>query len=150
MIGKPAWGLKRTYGSMFFLEIGAPVVHAWTGSRRGEQNQIHGEWCFLIEMGAWRFDSPSGPLVGCESAQDYIDQIFDNTDLGLAVEVVMSVPANDLLIKFSSGCLLRTFSLVAGGSGDWTDWLLFEPDGYVWSSEAGGQLLHRHKDAAPV
>ena len=47
--GRPAWGLTRTHGSMFFLEVGNPKL------RPGEKKQ-HGEWHFLFEMCHWRFE----------------------------------------------------------------------------------------------
>jgi hypothetical protein len=41
--GKPAWGLHRTYGSVFFGEVGKQRPLA-------DERQIHGEWHFLVEV----------------------------------------------------------------------------------------------------
>ena len=74
--GKPAWGLVRTHGSMFFLEIGGSVL-------RPGGLKAHGEWHFLIEMCQWRLETQESILVGSEDDQELIDDSFGRITLGV-------------------------------------------------------------------
>jgi hypothetical protein len=64
--GKAAWGLRRDVGSIFFLELGDPIL-------RAGQIRSHGEWHFLVELCHWRFESPDSVLVGSEDEPSFID-----------------------------------------------------------------------------
>src|SRR5208282_5944715 len=100
---KPAWGLRRTHGSMFFLELGEPLP-------RIGNKQVHGEWHFLVEMGHWRFETQEAILVGSEDNQGFIDSAFQRIDLGVLGEINSASPSHDLCLLFSSGIALRTFA----------------------------------------
>ena len=75
---KPAWGLRRTYGSMFFLEVGKQRPHV-------DERQVHGEWHFLVEVCQWRFDSQDAILLGSDDEQSFIDDKFLHLELGLSL-----------------------------------------------------------------
>jgi hypothetical protein len=132
--GKPGWGLARTHGSMFFLEIGDSLL------RKGRKP--HGEWHFLIECCHWRFETPDKVLVGSEDNQQFIDATFEKSNLGSIENAEVSAPSNDLLIEFSSGARFRTFSTSAEATNEWTQWLLYGPpdDDYAWVSDGGGNI----------
>ncbi len=132
--GKRAWGLTRTHGSMFFLEIGEPLP------RRGEK-KVHGEWHFLVEVCHWRIEDAGSLLVGSDDPQELIDTTFSGIELGSLAEVSVSLPAHDLLIVFSSGLRLTTYGTSAAARNEWTQWQLYSPDDNVWVANASGELM---------
>jgi hypothetical protein len=138
--GKPAWGLVRSYGSMFFLEIGEPLP------KIGEK-RVHGEWHCLVEMCHWRIDTRSAMLIGSDDEQELIDRTFAHLDLGFIESVEASSPSYDLRIAFSSGIRIGTFLATSAPKQDWTQWQLFTPDDNVWIVDATGSLLHKSANA---
>lgn len=131
--GKPAWGLRRDVGSIFFLELGDPI------SRAG-QLRSHGEWHFLVELCHWRFENLESVLVGSEDEQSFIDATFNNLKLGFVENADLLRPSQDLQISFTSGIRFKTFTTSAQATDQWTQWHLFGPDEYVWISDGGGQV----------
>jgi hypothetical protein len=133
--GKSGWGLVRSHGSMFFLEMGDPLL------RTGEANP-HGEWHFLFELCHWRFETANEVLVGSEDDQQFIDTEFERLSLGSVESAEVSTPSHDLIIKFSSGVRFRTFSTSAEATSQWTQWLLYGPpeEDYAWVSDGGGNI----------
>ena len=131
----PAWGLVRTHGSMFFLEIGQPRP-------KPDKKKVHGEWHFLIEMCHWRIEKRDMLIVGSEDDQELIDCEFASLELGQLEEGNSSAPSYDLHLVFSSGMQLRTFSASAAKT-DWTQWMLFCPDDNVWVAKAGSVPVHK-------
>ena len=137
LIGKPAYSLIRTHGSMFFLEIGEPRMRA--GAKRE-----HGEWHFLIEMCAWRFDTQDAILVASNDDQSFIDEKFNHLKLGLVETATVRAPSHDLDITFSSGVRLLTFLMTGEEPQDsYIQWNLFCPDDKAWVTEGTGVLTRR-------
>jgi hypothetical protein len=135
--GKLAWGLTRTHGSMFFLEIGNPLP-------RPNEKKVHGEWHFLIEMCHWRLETKSSILVGSDDEQELIDSSFSNLELGDVESVTALSPPHDLHIVFSSGVRFTTFTTSAAAKEQWKQWRLYGPDDNVWIADAGGRLAQRN------
>lgn len=135
--GLPAWGLVRTYGSMFFLEVGNPLPRV--GGKK-----IHGEWHFLVEMCGWRVESPDGTLVASEDEPDCIDNIFSSLELGVFTAANTRSPSHDLDLSFSSGIRLRTFSQTGSPGDRWTQWQLYDPNDYVWAVDEKGALVYEN------
>jgi hypothetical protein len=134
--GKPTWGLTRTHGSMFFLEIGNPKL------RVGEKKQ-HGEWHFLFQMCHWRFENPDTVLVGSDDSPETIDDQFRKLELQLFEHAEIVSPSNDLRIVFSSGVRVMTFSTCSQASEGETQWQLYDPSDTVWISNTTGQIVAR-------
>jgi hypothetical protein len=137
--GKSGWGLVRTHGSMFFLELGNPI------SRTG-QVKPHGEWHFLVELCHWRFETPESVLVGSEDDPIFIDATFASLKLGFIKNAEVLTPSHDLQINFSSGTMFKTFTTSKEATDQWTQWHLFGPDEYVWISDGGGHVLCKKRD----
>jgi hypothetical protein len=138
--GKRAWGAARDLGSIFFLEIGEPLA-------RPGLPKIHGEWHFLFECCYWRFETSDKVIVGSDDDQRFIDNVFETLDLGSLESAEVSGPSHDLLIRFSSGIIFRTFSTSAQATNQWTQWLLYGPDeDYAWVSDGGGNVKCVTKD----
>jgi hypothetical protein len=136
--GKPAWGLVRTFGSMFFLEIGKPMP-------RNGVKKIHGEWHALFEMCHWRVESQQAMLVGSDDEQELIDATFADLKLGSIDSANVSSPSHDLRIIFSSGIRLSTFLATAVDSKDESaHWQIYCPDGNVWIAKADGSLSNEN------
>jgi hypothetical protein len=136
LTGKQGWGLTRTHGSMFFLEIGQPLP------RVGEK-KVHGEWHFLVEMCHWRIETKESILIGSDDEQELIDNTFAKLELGLVESVTALLPSCDLHIVFSSGMRLSTFTTSGAAKDQWKQWLLYAPDDNVWISDASGGLILR-------
>jgi hypothetical protein len=134
--GKPAWGLVRTYGSMFFLEVGEPLP------RVGDK-KVHGEWHFLVEMSHWRIDTAESVLVGSDDEQELIDHSFAHIELGSIELADAASPSHDLDIVFTSGMRLRTFSASATVK-EQAQWKLFVPEDEVWIVDGSGGLAHKN------
>jgi hypothetical protein len=130
LAGKKAWGLRRSHGSMFFLEIGDPVVS-------DGQKHVHGEWHFLFELCHWRIQSQANVIIGSEDSQDFIDRTFSSLSLGDVKQASLN-NCSDLELTFTSGCTLRTFSTSASTEADWTQWLFFTPGDIAWKKAAFG------------
>ena len=139
---KAAWGLVRTHGSMFFLELGNQIS-------RAAQIKPHGEWHFLVELCHWRFEASESVLVGSEDAPTFIDATFDSLKLGFVQNAEVLAPSHDLQINFSSGVRLKTFTTSKEATDQWTQWHLFGPEEYVWISDGGGHV-HRKRRDEPV
>jgi len=138
--GLPAWGLVRTHGSMFFLELGKIFP------RQGELRP-HGEWYFLVELCAWRFENEGTIVVGSDDDQEFIDNAFSHINLGTIEFADASPPLYDLSLLFSSGLRLTTLATSAAyAAEDSKLWLLFCPDDNVWVVKAGGHhdFKNRH------
>ncbi len=135
--GKPAWGLVRTHGSMFFLEIGQPLP-------RGGEKKVHGEWHFLVEMCHWRIETQDSILIGSDDEQELIDKTFGNLELGHVESVVAPFPSHDLHVVFSSGIRLNTFTTSGAAQDQWKQWQLYSPDDNVWIADASGCLAQRN------
>lgn len=132
--GKPAWGLVRTHGSMFFLEIGGSVL-------RPGGLKAHGEWHFLIEMCQWRLETQESILVGSEDDQELIDDSFGRITLGVIESVDVTPPCHDLTVVFSTGVRLKTFFTSGAAKNEWTNWIFYCPDDRAWEAHGIGQLI---------
>jgi hypothetical protein len=137
--GKSGWGLVRTHGSMFFLELGNPIS-------RVSQIKRHGEWHVLVELCHWRFETADSVLVGSEDDPAFIDATFDSLELGSVDDAEVLTPSHDLQINFSSGIQLKTFTTSKEAKDQWTQWHLFGPDEHVWISDGGGNLKCKRRD----
>ncbi len=135
--GKPAWGLTRTHGSMFFLEIGKPLP-------RLNEKKVHGEWHFLVEMCHWRLETQNSILLGSDDEQELIDSCFAHLELGDVESVTALSPSHDLHIGFSSGIRFTTFTTSAAAKEQWKQWQLYGPDDNVWIADASGRLAQRN------
>ena len=132
--GERAWGLSRSQGSMFFLEVGKPLPR--------DVQKTHGEWHFLFEMCHWRLEKADSIVIGSEDEQGLIDNVFSMLELGSISSAGVTAPSNDLTIEFDVGLKLKTFTLSSGAKADWTQWYLFTPDNNAWTSDAKGDLLY--------
>jgi hypothetical protein len=137
LTGKEGWGLTRTHGSMFFLEIGQPLP-------RGKEKKVHGEWHFLVEMCHWRIETQNAVLAGSDDEQELIDDAFATLQLGYVEFVTALSPSHDLELAFSSGVRLRTFTTSSGAKEQWKQWQLYCPDDNVWIADASGSLAQRN------
>ncbi len=64
---KRVWGLSRTHGSMFFLELGEATHSSGEDSYRGEMS-------FTSECGFWRLFVDELLVLACEDQQPHIDE----------------------------------------------------------------------------
>jgi hypothetical protein len=138
LVGRPAWGLNRTLGSTFFLEIGARLA-------RGERKRVHGEWHFLIEMCHWKFAADDRIIVGSDDEQALIDDTFSRTSLGTVSSASAMMPSRELNIAFDSGIILRTFLASTASSDEATHWFLFLPDGNVLQAKTAGTVVKKSR-----
>jgi hypothetical protein len=132
--GLSAWGLVRSVGSIFFLELGKPIPMEGQAGPRGE-------WQFLVQYCNWRFSHKETIIIGSADDADRIDKAFAAMELGELVSAEVSLPLCDLGLLFSSGVQFKTLATsatYAAGEGTY-QWMLFCPDDNVWSIQAGGQ-----------
>ena len=128
LIGKPAWGLKRTHGSMFFLEIGAPAYQRT--NRRGEVIR-HGERHFLFEWVRWSFSNEAAKLLDSDDETSKIDALFETLVLDSVSGAQFDETSDRLTLQFSSGTELNVEpNDIDPGHSEWT---LFIPGELAWS-----------------
>jgi hypothetical protein len=137
--GEPAWGLTRTHGSMFFLELGRP--HPRPGEKK-----VHGQWHFLFQMCHWRFEDTESLVVGSDDSSEVIDEKFARLQLDSIHTIETVSPSNDLRIAFGSGVCIRTFC-TSSSTDESTQWELFDPNDNVWISDATGRLVAKSAHA---
>lgn len=135
LTGKVAWGLVRTHGSMFFLEIGSPVI------RPGDKRS-HGEWHFLFENTTWRFHL-NNRIIGSDDDGGIIDSVFAEAELGQIETALLDPEANDVRVRFSTGGILRTFWSGPNCEEPTVQWMLFGPEDRVWICEGPDSLVER-------
>ena len=139
LTGQEAWQASRIHGSMFFLEIGKKLTGRYRV--RGEDREYtHGEWHFMIHMTQWRFERDGSIVVACEDEQSVIDQVFADIELGLVIRASIHPVGQDLMIDFSSGTTLRTFSN-SGLQDDWHQWFFYCPDDRCWTADGRNNLV---------
>jgi hypothetical protein len=124
LIGKPAWGLSRSHGSMFLFDIGEAVP------RSGEK--IHGEWCFLFESCTWRFEGIGNSAITSEDDSEQIDVQFKMLQLGHIVEANYSAASEQLHIAFNSGIALEVHPDFADDDSTLSEWTFFVPGELAW------------------
>ena len=83
LVGLKAWKPVRTYGSMFFIDIG---VRFW---RRGAVRD-HGEWCLLVEKAEWTCFGRNGSAVFRDSALADIDKAFADFHEGIVTAITLN------------------------------------------------------------
>jgi len=132
LIGQPAWGLKRTHGSMFFLEIGRPNSYGKTS--RGIE-RVHGDWHFLFELCKWSFWAPDGIRISSQNTPADVDGVFANLELGVVQAAAFNVDTEDLSITFTSGISLRVSPEEVYIEPDDTEWIFFLPEELAWDKK---------------
>lgn len=139
--GLNAWGLRRTHGSMFFLEIGKPVL------RPGEKKK-HGEWHFLFEMCDWKITQRPGsnPFLTSASSHKLIDCRFSeiSENLGQIVAVRLRTAQAGIEVRLSSGVTIKTSPTKASPTDRWTQWQLFGPHDHAWVVNERGRVLYEN------
>jgi len=128
LIGKPAWGLKGTHGSMFFLEIGSPAYQR-TNSR-GEIIR-HGEWHFLFEWVRWSFSNEATKLLDSDDETSTIDTLFETLELGSVSAARFDETSGKLKLQFSRGTEVNVEPNDIDPAD--SDWALFIPGELAWS-----------------
>src|SRR5438270_9183502 len=132
LIGQPAWGLKRTHGSMFFLEIGGPNSY---GKTSHGLDRVHGDWHFLFELCRWSFWANNGIRISSQNTPAHIDGVFANLELGVVQAAVFSEGSEDLNITFTSGISLRVSPDEVYTELHDTEWIFFLPKELAWDKK---------------
>ena len=129
LVGLPAWGLQRTVGSMFFLELGGAVS---CGEIPGK-HRLHGEWHFLFELCSWQFEESGVVLVSDNDLPEVIDSTFASLHLGNVKAANLELDPGQLTIDFAEGITLVVSSDDAyGQESAYTEWLFFLPGELAW------------------
>ena len=140
LVAKPAWGLVRTVGSMFFLEIGYPIP-------RLEDKRAHGEWHFLFQNCHWRFERQHDiRMFSSEDDKTLIDKGFESLGARLG-----NVDGGDLMpdeeglrISFTSGLCLQILDAMDPIGED--RWFLYGPSRSVLVCTLDGNIVQQDLD----
>lgn len=133
LIGKKAWGLTRTYGSMFFLEFGVPTL-------RPDTKKTHGEWHILVEHCFWRFESNGDVVVSADSEASDIDNIFSDLNLEQVTGGAIENRHGGSSILFSTGVVLKIFPQNQSAENDEDQWTLYGLGRNYYAMAADGSL----------
>jgi hypothetical protein len=132
LIGQPAWGLKRTHGSIFFLEIGKPNNY---GKTSHGIDRVHGDWHFLFELCKWSFRGPDGIRISSQNTPEDIDAAFASLELGVIQTAAFREATEDLSITFISGISLRVSPDDVYIEPDDTEWIFFLSEELAWDKK---------------
>jgi hypothetical protein len=124
LIGKPAWGLHRSHGSMFLFDVGEAVPRS--------EKKTHGEWCFLFESCTWRFESIGKLAITSEDDSEQIESQFGKLQLGRIIEANYSTTSEQLHIAFDSGIALEVHPDFTEDDPESTEWIFFVPGDLAW------------------
>jgi hypothetical protein len=126
LVGRNAWGLRRSHGSMFLFDVGAPVP---TITRRTQ-----GEFGFLFESCEWRFQSSNErEKVSSNDDTSQIELAFESMKLGRIEEASFSEQLEVLSISFDAGLILTVTGDTQDKDPEKTEWMLFIPNELVWT-----------------
>jgi hypothetical protein len=159
LLGLPAWGVQKGYGSMLTFEFGSPhlLVREPLANPSTENPKIrkllkrrnvtlHGEWNLWIYRCHWRC-SENGDQRSTDSSSD-ADIIaaaeFMNGQQLSSIEV--DAPKRKSIFKFDLGATLETWPYESGNE---EQWMLFTPSGYVLTYRADGQYSWCSSDQTP-
>ena len=124
LIGKPAWGLHRSHGSMFLFDIGEAVPQSG--------KKTHGEWCFLFESCTWRFEGVGNLSITSRDDSALIEVQFEKLQLGYITEASYSASSERLRIAFNSGITLEVRPDFTEDDPESTEWIFFVPGELAW------------------
>jgi len=142
IIGKSAWGLKRTYGSMFFLEFGTPTP-------RPNTKKTHGEWHILVEYCFWRFESGGDVIVSADSEASEIDKIFSSLNLEQVTGGAIENRRGDSSIFFATGVVLKIFPPAPSPEEGEDQWTLYGPGKDYYAMAGDGSLRKSVEQSSP-
>ena len=139
--GKRAWGLKRTYGSMFFLEFGDPTPLP-------DAKKVHGEWHILVENCFWQFER-GGDVVVCANAKpSEIDRIFSILNPEQVTGSSVENRQGHSSIFFEDDLSLKLFPLTSPAE-DEDQWTLYGPGKIYYAMAADGLLRKSAERSLP-
>jgi hypothetical protein len=133
LIGLPLWGLKRTTGSVIFIELGKPFP------RTGE-TVVHGFAHMLLQLSNWRITDNNGVVVGSDFEIGAIDRILERISLGLLEEIVISKLGYDLLLKTSLGFEIMIAWFGCEFNSESTVWTVYIGESSSWALSSNGVL----------
>ncbi|MDQ0473177.1 hypothetical protein [Labrys wisconsinensis] len=151
LIGQYAWSVRRSHGSHFFIEFGAPRLEIRdpvepTGPRMPEVDELvrrrrvsaTGSWSLLVLDCDWRVEAGGRSLTHLEEDVRLVEAVFAQLDGQILVTVETSgVLSFDLGGRLSMD---RSTEDWVGGEDDL--WSLRNPDGSEISCTNAGQLVH--------
>lgn len=127
--GKLAWKPVRTYGSMFFLDIG-------DSTDIDNSSRKHGEWFFLVEEADWEFISDNSIFVSNMDSKYTIEAAF-NSIIPSSVNNVSLSEDCTLFIDLNGGLriVIKNGESVTDEAA--VQWILYAPGGRTWTSNLG-------------
>jgi hypothetical protein len=142
LIGKPAWGLHRSHGSMFLFDIGEAVPQSG--------RKTHGEWCFLFESCTWRFEGVGNLVITSQDDPEHIEVQFGRLQLGYIIEASYSAASERLRIAFDSGIALEVHPDFTEDDPESTEWIFFVPGELAWGKTKSSLSIGSiHASSAP-
>jgi hypothetical protein len=109
---------------MFLFDIGEAVP------RSGKKT--HGEWSFLFETCAWRFEGVGNEAITSQDDSEKIESQFEQLQLGCVIEANYSATFERLRIAFDSGIALEVHPNFSNDDSESTEWIFFVPGKLAW------------------
>ncbi len=154
ILGRPAWLVKKGYGSFLTLEFGAPRLEVgpvrkprkpgFSGSR---DVAVLGDWHLWIYCCGWNIVQDGERMAHSESEDAAIARATAWLD-GQRLERLWMEPGTVITrFEFDLGGALETFPVDDDPSDE--QWLLYEPSGDVLSVRADNRFSHGPGDTPP-
>jgi hypothetical protein len=161
LYGQPCWNVKSGYGSFMTMEFGTPSLHirepravsdsaspavAKNAARRIVT--LHGEWHLWIYSCAWQVFT-AGKRIGHSnlkgSSKQPIKRAADELDGQKLIHVSVNPRTANTVFEFDLGSRLETKPY--NETSD--QWILFEPNGNIFTLRGNGDCSHESDDTDP-
>ena len=123
LIGKPPSPLTLGHGSFLTHDIG-PL------SKEGR-----GEWCLWLRICHWRIESLQEMAVGSDDQRKDIESTLKALNPVVIRSIEVLYPSLDLIIVYTSGWVIRTFSAASNQEDQWT---VYTSEGMALTAHGGG------------
>ena len=149
--GKPAWGVKKGQGSFLTFEFGeprlvirepvaAPSTRSLKVRRRLERRHVYvaGQWHLWVYMCEWKVLSGDRVVGDCTSTRR-INRAAKFLDGQALSDITLAKRGVRTTFRFDLGGILETRSHDRRSE----QWLLYEPDGHVFTLRADRRYSYR-------
>lgn len=139
--GRPCWNVRHGYGSFLTMEFGEPSLRFREPSEKLRHRLVipRGQWHLWIYCCNWAIHHDEVALASSDSSTSEIEKAVAFLDGQLLCEISAGAKTGDWKFVFD-----LKGSLSTSPYDEISDqWMLFEPDGQVLTSNAVGDLIHR-------
>ncbi len=154
ILGRPAWQVKKGYGSFLTLEFCEPRLEIREPREnkhfRNRNVTVRGEWHLWVYCCDWKIVIDGKRLAHSESDEEAIAQATARLDGQCLKELWMEPETVVTHFQFDLGGILTTLSYDDDDDEPNEQWMLFEPLGNVLSVRSDHRFFYGSGDTPPA